>query len=1056
MPSLEVTDILDDAIRSFRDTYPSADIKHFIQTTTEDVKRDILELQMRQEKQKSMLNLARFKSALLAFESLAQAAQLTQEQASFIWGPIKIVLKKTSNDDKTTLDLILNSYYALGIRIPRTLPHDALLQLRPELQKALAYMYHDILQFHADILGPLTCGDGWKRTFRAKWSDYADHAFRDLLSRFDQHQKLFKQQLDAQSSDTLESLSRTLQLHVQDHQDDRDDFLRHFRQNEGRNGTIEDISRTLNGHVQDYQDDRDDILRHIRQYEDDRRVLLRGATEAEKMRKEIQLKEILRWLSTPGVDDEQDELHRRFQAVRRDAENTCQWIFQNDKVLNWLNPETLPYHSILWVTGKMGSGKSVLASSMIDRCMSGREANALAETTVSHAQTSPISDYVDVPVFKTSYFYCREEGSRQNDSLVIYKSLLRQMLQGSQDLLPVFHEKKSKGQDTLNDEPTAQMLLANFAESDVNHYIVIDGIDSCKPETRKVVVNFLSTLVSKCEENKPGKVRLLLVSHDLADVRKFKPIESSTTIIEMDTKFVQADIELYLDSCTPKLKEYELNEEDINRVQRGILRWSDGSFLYAQMVMDNLLAQPTAGDILANLHESRFPADLASAYDVILDRLEKELGPQGWGLAKSIFGWLACCKRPLQWHEIQAILVMSRDEGTGDLVMDYYAGKLKHDVHKTCGSLVQVLKGRITFAHHTIRGHILLSKKLDEGEIECEMAIATLTYLSGSCFRPAKDDMKQIDEFIEKKFYSFQDYAASKWSYHLEALLYSGTAVFENPHRGGSFQIKLHRAAAAFTEAYKTSLEPKDHSGSKPLAAAHTAQKVEDAKARAEKSCLLFQSYAFHASMVVIWTHLYYHAASTDTKQRNHISIYELRQSITHIRGKLESRWSGLEGGTEEEAHFQETYGVNVFKCDRIACDYFYQGFETAELRDAHINRHERPYPCPVVGCTLVIFGFSTNKDCDKHVRTYHPVEPGNTNFNLAPRELMPTGGNQNARYNCSLCGKNFTRKAIRDDHVKAHYGERPHECSLCEKRFTRANDLRRHRKQRHSGRRAR
>lgn len=94
MPSLEVISILDDAIKSFRDNCPSADIQNVTQTTTEDVKRDILDLQMRQEKQKSMLNLARFKSALLAFESLAQAAQLTQEQAGFIWGPIKIVLKK--------------------------------------------------------------------------------------------------------------------------------------------------------------------------------------------------------------------------------------------------------------------------------------------------------------------------------------------------------------------------------------------------------------------------------------------------------------------------------------------------------------------------------------------------------------------------------------------------------------------------------------------------------------------------------------------------------------------------------------------------------------------------------------------------------------------------------------------------------------------------------------------------------------------------------------------------------------------------------------------------
>lgn len=38
-----------------------------------------------------------------------------------------------------------------------------------------------------------------------------------------------------------------------------------------------------------------------------------------------------------------------------------------------------------------------------------------------------------------------------------------------------------------------------------------------------------------------------------------------------------------------------------------------GMFLYAQIVMDNLLAQLTVGDVLNVLESSRFPTDLASA-----------------------------------------------------------------------------------------------------------------------------------------------------------------------------------------------------------------------------------------------------------------------------------------------------------------------------------------------------------------------------------------------------------------------------------------------------------
>ena len=98
----------------------------------------------------------------------------------------------------------------------------------------------------------------------------------------------------------------------------------------------------------------------------------------------------------------------------------------------------------------------------------------------------------------------------------------------------------------------------------------------------------------------------------------------------------------------------------------------------------------------------------------------------------------------------------------------------------------------------------------------------------------------------------------------------------------------------------------------------------------------------------------------------------------------------------------------------------------------------------------MVRFGFSTNKDREKHVKMYHPDEAAASGFVQLPRELV-----EDARFSCQDCGKTFTRKANRDAHVRSHYGERPYECPSCERAFTRVNDLRRHERNKHVRRRA-
>jgi hypothetical protein len=75
-------------------------------------------------------------------------------------------------------------------------------------------------------------------------------------------------------------------------------------------------------------------------------------------------------------------------------------------------------------------------------------------------------------------------------------------------------------------------------------------------------------------------------------------------------------------------------------------------------------------------------------------------GPARWERSKLLFGWLICAKRPLRWHEIQAILCFDPNK----LQIDFENNMLRQDMEKYIGSIVHVLDGGyIRLIHSTAR-----------------------------------------------------------------------------------------------------------------------------------------------------------------------------------------------------------------------------------------------------------------------------------------------------------------------------------------------------------------
>jgi hypothetical protein len=182
-------------------------------------------------------------------------------------------------------------------------------------------------------------------------------------------------------------------------------------------------------------------------------------------------------------------------------------------------------------------------------------------------------------------------------------------------------------------------------------------------------------------------------------------------------------------------------------------------------------------------------------------------------------------------------------------------------------------------------------------------------------------------------------------------------------------------------------------------------------------------------------------------KERHKVSLPHLGESLEAIRTQIEELAERSERQRDKTLSDKLTnfYGENHYKCQRVKCDYFHEGFPNKTTLKNHSDRHDRPFQCPVPGCHSGAFGFSTNKDKDKHIRFYHPEESDQpARFHLEQAENRQTA---EAKWECEICHKRFTRLSIKKDHLDAHYGERKHACETCGKRFTRANDRNRHRK---------
>jgi hypothetical protein len=317
----------------------------------------------------------------------------------------------------------------------------------------------------------------------------------------------------------------------------------------------------------------------------------------------------------------------------------------------------------------------------------------------------------------------------------------------------------------------------------------------------------------------------------------------------------------------------------------------------------------------------------------------------------------------------------------------------------------------------TLFRYLVEQKVVNVENGELELALLCVSYLTFPGFE-ADSEEAELLIFVPLGYYGFIDYAFAYWSRHLDACLRL-QALKDSLQEVGE-------ATEAFVEMHWT----------EPLV------KAKVRKPFIERWRPLENNKNLDKLVLAGWLaqRQLFASAKPDTSEQ----VLILHQTFAYIWKHLEETWKT----TVQRDRFQAVYGCDIFKCPRVNCTRFYNGFTSQQLRDGHVPKHERAFFCSFPGCAMATLGCATFKELQKHEIEYHGtivIDDSDAEYPESPAEKVS--------FQCTQCDAKFTRKNNLKIHMRKHIApnQKKFICSQCGKCFARQGDRTRHESSTHS-----
>lgn len=450
--------------------------------------------------------------------------------------------------------------------------------------------------------------------------------------------------------------------------------------------------------------------------------------------------------------------------------NTCSWLLGKEEYNNWVRETE---SSILWIYGIPGSGKSVLASYIIERLRS-----PTGESTV--------------PLI---YFFCSGRDRNRRVTAHILRSFIFQLQTQHPNLANLveqaYKDSMTKGADRFEE-------LWTLFESMVREQTVvcvIDGLDECQERDedgnleRSAFTHRLLQLAK--EQSSEVYFKMLLTSRNEPDIRTaFHAASKLIQTISIFPSDVSKDIQTYISSRIDASNELaDLSVDLKSTIVETLEQNACGMFIWARLMIQELETRDSDEAVEEALKS--LPQGLSELYDRILDSIaqnfERNKGTRDLGCF--VLCWAIYSSRPLTLTELSEARCIVPGQSSPSLKKKPRSlVSFRRLVEATCSPLVEVHDdGLVQLAHHSTKEYLS-----SRGELMFEICrpLATFGLTSGSdidlqsiltqvCLSYVNQEVFEVPLLGSRKRFQiklasdvrsahpFLDYAASNWLFHL-------------------------------------------------------------------------------------------------------------------------------------------------------------------------------------------------------------------------------------------------------------------------------------------------
>ncbi len=433
---------------------------------------------------------------------------------------------------------------------------------------------------------------------------------------------------------------------------------------------------------------------------------------------------------------EDDLIAYDFQKLR----GTCEWFLQRDTFQQWRDAVS---PKVLWLRGRPGAGKSVLASHV-----------------VNHLRTLNLD---------CSYFFFAEG----DEGKATVNALLRSMAWQMAVLHPTICSEVSNLANNWRDTPidkadhipvwrrifSAGILKVGLKKP---QYWVIDALDECR--SGPDLIHF----IKKAQEVWP--LHVFITSRD-----GMKTCTISNPAMEVVPETIRdenkADIAAFLSANIQSLPGATMEAQ--KSIADRILHKSCGCFLWVNLVLRELRQVHTSAEINQVLDSN--PSDMSALYSRILHDMSG--AKFGKDLVKALLTWTTCALRPLTTEEIHYAIEKDINDSIDDI------GK---SIDSYCSDLIYIDKARkVQFIHLTAKEFLMRNDLESEYRIDRESSHKRLALVclrvflddQGSLRRPSK--ARRLGSDVAANIRSpLYEYASTYLFEHLLQVRFSDSEVF--------------------------------------------------------------------------------------------------------------------------------------------------------------------------------------------------------------------------------------------------------------------------------------